>query len=80
MTTTEDTTITPPERGWKRESSHEVITRFAEGDAPHHLCQPGGEQQLALLLQIVCKELQALSNEVVDLQNAAELARDAAQQ
>lgn len=70
MTTTDDTTITPPERGWKREHSHDVITRFAEGEAPYHMC---ASDQLALLLQIMCKELQALSNEVVDLQNEAEL-------
>jgi hypothetical protein len=73
MTTTDDSTIEQPGKGWKRESSHEVITRFAEGDAPYHMCE---SDQLALLLQIMCKELQALSNEVVELQNAAELAAD----
>jgi hypothetical protein len=30
-----------------------------------------------LILQVMCKELQALSNEVVDLQNAAEMQREA---
>jgi hypothetical protein len=30
-----------------------------------------------LLLQIICKELQAVANEVVELQNAAEIQRDA---
>ena len=76
MTTTEDTTIEPG-KGWTRESSQIVITQIAEGEAPHHMTTEGGAQQLALLLQIVCKELQALANEVVELQNAAELAREA---
>lgn len=72
-TTTEDhTTIEPPERGWRRESSHEVITRFAD-KAPYHMTD---SDQLPLLLQIMCKELQALSNEVVVLQNEAEMLRD----
>jgi hypothetical protein len=75
MTTTEDITIEPG-KGWTRESSHIIIDQIAK-TAPHHMTTEGGAQQLALLLQIVCKELQALANEVVELQNAAELQREA---
>jgi hypothetical protein len=49
---------------WKRESSHEVIDRFAFGEAPHHMTTEDGAQQLALLLQVICKELAALRADV----------------
>ncbi|MBK5332268.1 MAG: hypothetical protein JJD93_09875, partial [Ilumatobacteraceae bacterium] len=59
---------------WTREHNHDVITRFAE-KAPFHLIADSGANQHALLLQVICKELQDLSNEVVELQTAADRAR-----
>ncbi|MBK5333812.1 MAG: hypothetical protein JJD93_17680 [Ilumatobacteraceae bacterium] len=62
---------------WTREHNHDVITRFTVKAPFHMVGEHDGANQLALLLQVICKELQDLSNEVVELQNAAEMARDA---